>query len=68
MIGWIANIILLIAIVFIGKKKRIGWIFSILGNLLWCIYAIQLDLWSALFIDGVTFFIACWNWKKWANG
>jgi len=67
MIGWIANILIVVAIMFIGRKQRIGWIFSIIGNLLWCIYAVQLNLWSALFIDGLTMIIGIYSWRKWKN-
>ena len=67
MLGWIANFLILIALVLLGYKKRLGWIFSIIGNLLWCLYALQLDLWAALFIDGITMIIGCYNWKKWGD-
>jgi hypothetical protein len=65
MLGWIANFVILAAIVLLGRKKRLGWVFSIIGNFLWCWYAIQIENGPALFIDGLTLCLACYNWWQW---
>lgn len=67
MLGWIANILILIAWILVGKKNRSGWIYSVLGNFLWCVYAIQLDLWSALFMDGFCLVLAAYTWWEWRH-
>jgi nicotinamide riboside transporter PnuC len=67
MLGWISNIFIILSIYYTGKKRKIGWLFSIIGNIGWSLYAIQIQLWSALFIDLVCLALAIWNWRKW-NG
>lgn len=66
-LGWLGNILILFALWQIGQKKTSGWIFSITGNIIWCIYAYQLDMWDMAFIDVVTLVLATYNWWKWST-
>jgi hypothetical protein len=65
MLGWIGNFIIIAAIILLGRKMRFGWVLSIIGNLLWCIYAIQIENAPAFFIDGLTLCLAVYNWLIW---
>ena len=64
-LGWIGNIFILAALWQIGCKKRIGWLFSIIGNIIWCYYAVELCLWEMLFVDAIALILAVYNWRKW---
>jgi hypothetical protein len=64
-LGWLGNILILTAIWLIGQKNRRGWIFSILGNAIWCVYALVLSSYSMLFIDGFTLAMGIYYWNKW---
>ena len=66
-LGWIGNIFILVYMYLIGRKSRIGWIFSMLGNFIWCWYAIQLCMWDMLFLDGIALILAVYYWFKWSN-
>ena len=65
MIGWIANLVIILGLILLGRKNRAGWLCSIIGNILWCFYAIEIQLWSGLFIDALTLCIATYNWRVW---
>ena len=63
--GWIGNIFILVAIVLIGLKCRLGWVFSFLGNFIWCWYAIRLEMWDMLFVDGIALCLAVFYFGMW---
>ncbi len=66
-LGWIANILIVLAIYQMGFKKRSAWLYSFLGNILWCWYAIELQLFDMLFIDAVALTLAARNWFLWRD-
>jgi len=66
-LGWIGNILILLALVCLGRKWSIGWLFSILGNIVWCWYAIRLQMLDMLAIDGLTLLLASYNWWAWTR-
>jgi hypothetical protein len=64
-LGWLGNLLILVALWQIGCKNRAGWVWSVLGNIVWCIYAINLNMWDMLFVDMVSLILAGYNWRKW---
>jgi hypothetical protein len=66
-LGWLGNILILLALYLIGCKHKIGWVCSALGNIFWCIYAIQLQMLDMFMIDFVTLIIASYNYVKWSR-
>jgi hypothetical protein len=66
-LGWIGNIFILIAVICLGRKWTIGWIFSVLGNIVWCWYAITLDMYDILAVDGLCVIMAAYNWWAWSK-
>jgi hypothetical protein len=64
-LGWIGNLFILMAIWLTGQKRAVGWIYSIAGNICWCLYAINLHMLDVLFIDGIALGLAIRNWRKW---
>lgn len=65
--GWLGNSLIIIAMILIGKKRSVGWLFSIAGNLCWCIYAISLSMYDILFIDGLALILAVYYYNKWVR-
>jgi len=65
-LGWIGNVLILVALYLLGYKNRVGWLFSIVGNLFWCAYALQLQMMDVLFIDLLSLILASHNYLKWA--
>lgn len=64
-LGWLGNVLIILALWQTGCKNRTGWLWSIAGNIVWCIYAIVLGMSDMLFIDVVSLILACYNWHKW---
>jgi hypothetical protein len=66
-LGWAGNLLILIALVCIGRKWPIGWLFSVLGNIVWCWYAITLSMYDILAVDGLCVIMAAYNWWAWSK-
>jgi hypothetical protein len=64
-LGWIANILIFGAMYLIGCKKKSGWVLSFIGNVLWCIYAVQLTMWDMFAVDAIAVGLAIVNYWKW---
>jgi hypothetical protein len=67
-LGWIGNAFILIAVICLGRKWTIGWIFSALGNIVWCWYAVALNMYDILAVDGLCVIMAAYNWWTWRKG
>lgn len=66
MIDYLSAISLLIGYILTGKRNRIGWIFSLLGNLGY-IYILSSSEYKGLFILSVLMAIICvYNFVKWS--
>lgn len=66
-LGWAANIFIFIAYWKLGQKSRNGWAYSVAGNILWCVYALQLGMVDMLAVDIVALTMAAWNWWLWRD-
>jgi hypothetical protein len=66
-LGWIGNILIMVALWQTGRKNKSGWIWSFAGNVIWCSYAIQLWMWDMFFVDIVCLLLAVYNWVKWRS-
>lgn len=64
-LGWVGNLLIVISLFCLGQKWTVGWVFSILGNLIWCWYAIELQMYDILAIDGLCAIMAFYNWRTW---
>ena len=65
--GWLGNIFLVVGIWLIGCKLRVGFLFALVGELWWTLYARRTDQWSLLFICvvfDVIYVINYWKWGK----
>lgn len=66
-IQWIGNIFIIIGLWLIGNKRKEAFIFSIIGESLWIIYSIQIELYSLTFICFVFGALALRSWVKWGK-
>ena len=62
---WIGNILIIIGLWSAGNKWKYAFLFSLIGELIWVIYAIKIELWSLAFVCVVFAFIAGRNVIKW---
>lgn len=66
LLGHVAYSLTTLGLFLIGKKKSIGWIFRIVGDLIWVGLGIQLVMssiiiWEVVFISQALFFWSKWN-------
>ena len=66
-LGWLGNLLILIALWQVGCKNRTGWLWSVAGNIIWCWYALNLSMWDMFFVDTVSLILAAYNWRKWGQ-
>ncbi len=65
--GWLGNIFIVIGIWLVGDKKRSAFIFSIIGESVWTVYALQRGMYDLAAICGVFAALAIRNWFKWGS-
>lgn len=65
--GWIGNIFIVIGYILLGQKRNSGWIFNILGHMIWVCYGVTISMMDIVFIDGLTLIIAIRNWRLWKH-
>ena len=46
-LGWIGNVLICLGLYYMGGKRWWAFVFSLLGNLVWTAYALEIRLWSA---------------------
>ena len=64
---WIGNILIIVGLWSAGNKWKYAFMFSLIGEVIWVIYAIQIKLWSLAFVCSVFALIAARNLIKWHN-
>ncbi len=62
---WIGNILIIIGLWSAGNKWKYAFVFSLIGELIWVFYAVQIKLWSLAFVCAVFALIAGRNIIKW---
>jgi len=65
MIGWAANILLIVSMWLVGSKKRICFIFGVWGNFLWMVVGFQRETPDLWFIALVMVIFNARGWFKW---
>lgn len=63
--GWAANILLIVCAWRIAYKERWALLCGASGGFLWAIKAIATSQWDLLFIEIVLSTLQLWAWKKW---
>jgi hypothetical protein len=66
-LGWFGNIFIVLGLWSVGDKKRYAFLFSIVGETIWVIYAVLLGLWDLAFACVLFDALAIRNWIKWGK-
>ena len=66
-LGWLGNVLIITAMILIGRKQTCGWLYSIAGNACWCVYAIKIGMPDVLFIDGIALCLAVYYYRQWGG-
>jgi hypothetical protein len=66
-IGWVANVLLIICAWGVGHRYRWALLCGALGGYLWAIKAILTFQWDLLFIEIVLSSLQVWAWVKWGR-
>lgn len=62
---YIGSMLLIIGLIFIGKKDRRGWLIQILGNILFIFIMFESRIYGALVLSCVMTVLCIINYKKW---
>ena len=65
--GWIGNIFIVIGLWYIGNKKRWAFVFSMIGEAVWVVYAMTIGLYDLAAICVVFFALAARNYYEWGK-
>lgn len=65
MITWFANILLLISMWLIGRKNKLGFVFSTVGESIWVVISIYRGSWDLAFICFVFTVVPIYNYYLW---
>lgn len=64
---WIAGIFELAGLYVVGNRNRIGWLFGLVGNLLWTFLAFRLHIYGLLLVVVPAMFINIRNYRRWGR-
>lgn len=67
LIGWIGNFGFFGGAILLARLKRIGWVFHMLGNVMYFIQGIMLGLYSLTILSFVLFIVDAYGFKKWGK-
>jgi hypothetical protein len=67
-LSWIGNAFICTGLWYIGEKKWWAFLFSIIGELAWTVYAVETKLWPLAFICIVFGTLAIRNLYLWKTG
>ena len=62
---WIATIFILLGYWLAGDKHKSAWLFSIVGSIIWVVYAVDIQLWSLVSVNAIFIILGAINLYKW---
>lgn len=62
---WFANALVLIGLILAGNKNKLAFIFTIIGELIWCYHGYIMGMYDLAIICGVFALVASVNLYKW---
>ncbi len=65
MIGWLATFILCYGLWLTGNMRRAGFVYALVGEVIWTVIAIERRMWDLAFVCGVFALLAIRNWIAW---
>lgn len=67
LIGWIANIFLILSVWRLAYKERWAFLFGVIGSALWAIKAVIISQWDLLSIQLILCSFQFYAWIKWGE-
>jgi len=64
-LGWAGNVLILIGMWLVGEKKRVCFLWTLVGESIWAGYALWLKMYDLSFICVIFALMAILNWRKW---
>ena len=65
--GWVGNIFLITGLWLVGDKKRIAFVFSVIGETIWIVYSLKKEMYDLAFICVIFALLAVRSWFKWGK-
>ncbi len=65
--GWFANVFIIVGLWMAGNKAKWAFLFTIIGETIWCGYSIYIKMYDLAFVCGIFAILAFRNLIKWAN-
>ncbi len=62
---WFANVLVLIGLILAGNKNKLAFLFTIIGELIWCYCGLMMGMYDLAAICGVFAVVASVNLYKW---
>ena len=62
--GWIANVFAILGLIYLGRKKRIGFLFGLACNIIYAIVGYKNGILSLTLLNVVLAVINIWYWVK----
>ncbi len=63
--GWVANAILIVGTILVGRKWRHAFLLTALGNAIWFIIGWQTHAWALVFLCLAFVSLSLYNWLLW---
>jgi len=63
--GWIGNGFVIIGILCVGYKLRVGFLLGMVGSLIWAMRAYNTGQWDLMVIETVIIFLQAFSWYNW---
>lgn len=64
---WVAAICILTQTYLVGQEKKVGWIFGIIGGLVYLVVALQNKLYGIVFLETIFVSLSVYNFIKWSR-
>ena len=65
--GWIGNVLCLLGIWQIGRKKRVGFLLTVASCAFWTAQGICIGSHELIFIEITLGALSFYNWRKWSD-
>ncbi len=66
-LDWVASLLTLLGMIYIGNKKRIGFIIAIVSNIIWIIFAIKMHSDGMVFLNIILAVIYIRSYIQWGK-
>ena len=65
--GWLGNVLCLLGVWQIGRKKRVGFLLSLASCFAWTVEAYRLGMFNLIFLEVALGILLLNNWRLWKD-